>query len=144
MTVSINAAQLESISHILEAQPHENFYGYIDLEKGEVLLGVYREYPVELELDPDLDDNFEERYLSIPNLGSQASFGDMENFIETVKDSNLKSLLESAIHNKKPFAHFKSVIKGSKEIDNWYEFSEKRREERVLDWLKKNSIELTK
>lgn len=144
MTVSINAAQLESISHILETQPHEDFYGYIDLEKGEVLLGVYREYPVELELDPDLDDNFEERYLSIPNLGSQASFEDMENFIETVKDSNLKFLLESAIHNKKPFAHFKLVIKGSKEVDNWYEFSEKLREEPVLDWLKKNSIELTK
>lgn len=144
MAVSINLAQLESISHILEAQPHDDFYGYIDLENSEVLLGVYREYPVKLELDSDEDDDFEERYLSIPNLGSQVSFEDMEDFIETVKDSNLKSLLELAIHNNKPFANFKSVIKGSEEIDNWYEFSEKCREERVLNWLEKNSIEVTK
>lgn len=142
MTVSINVSQLESISQILEAQPHESFYGYIDLEKDEVLLGVYREYPVQLELNPDEDENFEERYLSIPNLGSQVGFEDMEDFIKTVKDSHLQHLLESALHNQRPFTHFKSIIKGSKEIDNWYEFSSKRREKRVMDWLKKQGIKL--
>jgi hypothetical protein len=140
MTVLVNLEAIDQISQILEFSSGDGFYGYIDLQTGEVIIGS-QDYPPHLEIDEE-DDGFEERYLSIPSNGSNNSYRDMVDFIETVTDPILKSRLEKAIDKRKPFAHFKDVIKGSDDVDHWYEFSGTRQYDRAIEWLKRNNINL--
>jgi hypothetical protein len=140
MTTLASIEAIDHISQILESSSGDGFYGYIDLQSGEVIFG-HQDYPPDVEIDEETDD-FEERYLSIPSNGSNNSYRDMVEFIETVTDPRLKGQLEKAINQRKPFAHFKDVIKSSDEIDRWYEFSGDRRYERAIEWLKRNNINL--
>ncbi|MGK7955117.1 MAG: UPF0158 family protein [Crocosphaera sp.] len=142
MTTLANITDIEQISDILDSDESEGFYGYIDRETGEVIVG-HQDYDVtlDLELDPETEE-FEERYLTIDYNGSSPAYDDMVNFTDTVFDVKLKNRLQNAINNKKPFANFKSIIKASKEIQRWYDFKSECRYQRAKKWLTDNNIKL--
>ncbi len=142
MTTLANISYLEQISDILDSDESEGFYGYIDQQTGEVIVG-HQDYDVslDLEIDPETEE-FEERYLTIDYNGSSSAYDDMVNFIDTVSDVKLRNRLQNAVNNKKPFANFKSIIKASKEVERWYEFKSECRYQRAKKWLADNNIEL--
>jgi hypothetical protein len=143
MTTLSDIDDIERISSLLESHEVDGCYGYIDLETGELLFGHEDDpEPLRLEVDEEDDEEFEKRYLSIPHLGSQPAYNDMVDFIETVSDEMLRTQLERAIAYGRPFAHFKDVIKGSDELDRWYEFSGECRYNRTVEWLKRHNINL--
>jgi hypothetical protein len=141
MVILASLDSIDQISQLLESACGDDLYGYIDLQTGEVIIGS-QDDPADLELDEEEDDGFEERYLSIPSNGSNDSYRDMVDFIETVTDARLKSQLERAIDQRRPFARFKDVIKGSEELERWYGFRDERQYERAIEWLKRNNINL--
>ncbi len=142
MTTLANITYLEQISDILDSDESEGFYGSIDRETGEVIVG-HQDYDVslDLEIDPETEE-FEERYLTIDYNGSSSAYDDMVNFINTVSDVKLKNRLQNAINDKKPFVNFKSIIKASKEVQRWYDFKSECCYERAKKWLADNNIEL--
>ena len=73
-----------------------------------------------------------DKYVEIPGMGSHDSFRVIEDFIATVNDNFLKERLSSAIHQKRPFAHFKAQIDRSGVYrDRWFAF----RDRKMIEWV---------
>lgn len=140
---------IEYISTMMESNDYE-LSAYIDRETGELVLSeeydeMFGDEESEDDEEFEYDEEFEnlrERYLPIPHNGSRDSYEDMEEFIETVTDPKLKSRLQRAIDQRKPFANFKDVIGGSDEVNRWYSFSDAKRRARVIKWFEQNNIKL--
>lgn len=82
------------------------------------------------------------RYISIPQSDSHEGYGDMEDFIGTVRDPHLQELLEVAIQGRGAFRRFKDVLlRYPQERERWFAFSDAQVQQRVLDWLESEGIE---
>ena len=86
--------------------------------------------------DDDNDDlNLEhrnwERCIRVDLPESSESFAIMESFVQEVKDKNLKNRLVYALSNRKPFAHFKTLIDNSDYRKKWFAFKQQKLEEYV-------------
>ncbi len=69
-------------------------------------------------------------------------YGDMQVFIQTVEDEDLREKLRIAIDGKGAFRRFKNVlVKYPEQRERWFEFKEERTKERVVDWLELIGIE---
>ena len=53
------------------------------------------------------------------------SFRFMEGFVDLVSDSKLQDSLARALHGRKPFRNFNSVIHDSEWLDKWYAYRQK-------------------
>jgi hypothetical protein len=63
-------------------------------------------------------------------------------FIATVSNLRLQNRLERAIRGKGAFRHFKDVLLNyPQERERWFQFSNERMRQRVLDWLDEEGIE---
>jgi hypothetical protein len=76
--------------------------------------------------DWDLKYESWERYIKILPMNSDDSFRMMSQFPDTVADQGLKSKLENALHNRKPFANFKHLIDNSEYRQMWFDFRLKK------------------
>ena len=76
-------------------------------------------------------------FIKIETLESFESFKIMELFVEQLSDQNLKSELENALTNKKPFQSFKHKIDHSDFGQNWFDFKQKELEKRVENELER-------
>lgn len=117
---------------------------YLDLETGE-LLRVSDEFMMTDETEKIYErlGSERERYLSIPTESSREGYQDMVAFTESLKDENLKEKLWIALNGRGAFRRFKDVLSNYPEKrEEWFEFKDERLEDRVMEWLEENEIEL--
>jgi predicted nucleotidyltransferase len=81
------------------------------------------------------------RYLKIPASTSGDGYRDMQDFIQSLHNEDLKNQLWQAINGRGAFRNFKTVLYKNKSVQaEWYAFEENRLRQRVLDWLDSNEI----
>jgi hypothetical protein len=85
-----------------------------------------------------------ERYLDIPRQDSREGFMDMEEFIETVRDAQLRDRLWNALRQRRPFRRFKDTLASSEvETHRWYAFERNQFRERMERWLRAEGFSVT-
>jgi len=117
---------------------------YLDLKTGEILLVVHQEGVAEQneKNKEKVEGDDEGRYVKIPSTDSREGYKDMQDFILTVDDEDLKERLCIAIDGRGAFRMFKEVLaRYPEERERWFEFKEERMRERVVNWLKWEGIE---
>lgn len=137
-------ADLQEICTLFEDSSCEH-RGYLDLKTGEIIqiFDDIMDPDEKEELDDKVDEGLGERYIAIPNSDSHADYQDMEDFIETVNEMNLKEKLIIAISGKGAFRRFKDVLTSyPKERDRWFKFKDEKVIERVNEWLEEEGIEI--
>jgi hypothetical protein len=114
-------ANVEELCAAFEDSSIDHRY-YLDLITGEIFYITDNSEEIE-ELDEIEIGGLGKCYASIPNIDSHAGYRDMEDFIETVKESNLKEKLCIAINGKGAFRRFKDVLLSyPKERERWFSF----------------------
>lgn len=150
MTVTISQDRIFEISEIINSRYEDEFYGYLDRETGEVLTGS-QDYPLDIEPSEDSDNyeaamnEFEQRYLVIPQQGSGNAYQDMANFIQTILDEKLRDLLSVAIQGRGAFGRFKDVLsrpENESEQNRWFLFRDRCEHDRIVEWLTENELSL--
>ena len=128
------AVDLEELAAVLEGDPAHGG-GRIDLRTGEVWPQAAVDYAREEgEVDPDDEDP--DRWLAVCCDGSQAAYGDMEDFIEALSDEDRADRLSIAISGRGAFRRFKDVLgRWPGELEAWYAFSDERQRGRARAWL---------
>ena len=112
------------------------FSHYLDLQSGEIVMVEDRSGEAE-------EYDFSERYSLIPGQDSRDGYGDMEQFIEAVRDPHLRDLLGVAINGEGAFRRFRDVIARYPDDEKrWFAWKEKRTRERILKSLDSEDIEL--
>jgi hypothetical protein len=81
------------------------------------------------------------RFVAIPRLESWESYGDMQDFIVTVRDARLRERLEVAIKGRGAFRRFKDVLERyPHERERWFTFQNDRMIQRAREWLESLGI----
>lgn len=125
---------LEELAGILEGDPAHGG-GRIDLRTGEVWPQPAADHAREQD-DEDPDDEDPDRWLPVSCEGSQAAYGDMEDFIEGISDRDRANRLSIAISGRGAFRRFKDVLgRWPGELEAWYGFSDERQRGRARAWL---------
>jgi len=84
-----------------------------------------------------------ERYRVIPYQDSRVGYEDMQEYIWALEDEHLRELLEVAIHGSGAFGRFKDVIHRDPKVrDDWDKFREARVTERMMDWFRREGLEV--
>ena len=90
-----------------------------------------------------IEREFGGRFIGVPKQESRDGYRDMVDFAESVTDDRLRDLLSVALNGKGAFRRFKDVLYSyPEEKQRWYDFSEKQVNERVLEWLESEDIEV--
>ena len=112
----------------------------LDSETGEVLpLTEDAELPVPIE---EIEEDETGRFLEIDPEDSHEAHRDMEEFIATVADSQLRRRLETAIRGKGAFRYFKDTLgENPPERERWFRFQAELVRKRDRAWLAENGIE---
>ena len=115
---------------------------YLDLESGEVLF-----FASDMEDQAELEERLDaspDRYERVPAVESWEAYRDMEDFIETIRDSHLTELLEVAIAGSGAFRRFKDVLaRFPEERERWFGFKNQRLKDRALEWLEEIGVALS-
>lgn len=79
--------------------------------------------------------------IAIPTQDSSEGYLDMETFIDTVRNPQLKEHLEQAINRRSPFRNFKDVLMDYPvERERWFQFKRERLQQRITEWLEEHGI----
>src|SRR6266566_5419482 len=133
---------LEELRFAMEDASFEHRY-FLDTETGEVIL-------VSESFDDDeareqlkrIDEAEPGRYLHVPRADPHEGYGDMQDFIATVRDERLQELLEVAIQGRGAFRRFKEVLaRHPAEQQRWFDFQAARSEARAREWLAEEGCE---
>ncbi len=82
------------------------------------------------------------RFIAVPRVDSHEAYGDMEDFIATVRNPRIRELLDVAIMGRGAFRRFKDVLLNyPREEQNWFAFRDARMIGRVREWLAAHDIE---
>jgi len=130
----------------------ERIYGEIYDEDGEraVSLEAYLEeawagpdWQKEMILLADrVEQEYRTRYIPVDKDDPRADYRDMERFIQTVEDEELRQRLWRAIRGRGAFRYFKDVLYEHPEVqERWFEFRNERRRQRAENWLRARDIE---
>lgn len=102
------------------------------------------DYEEREEMCKEVSDGLGERYISIPIRFSDEGYEDMQDFIETIEDANLREKLYIAINGRGAFRRLKDVLmRHPEERERWFKFKDARIMERVKEWLEVEGIEIT-
>jgi len=83
-----------------------------------------------------------DRFIAVPQMDSHEAYGDMEDFIATIRNPHIRELLDVAIMGRGAFRRFKDVLYNyPHEEKRWFAFKEARMVERVREWLEAHDIE---
>ena len=137
-------ADLQDLCFIFEDSSCEH-RSYLDLKTGEIIpiFDDFMDQKEKEEIDDIVDEGLGERYINIPNAESYEGYLDMEDFIETVKNVEIKEKLYDAIARKGAFRRFKDVLNSyPKERERWFRFKDEKLMERVNEWLEDEGIEI--
>jgi hypothetical protein len=129
-------AALDDLADLLEGGLEDGLGGLLDLTTGacwpEAIVedwGGDEEDAPRPEEDPD-------RWLEVPNLGSQDGWRDMADFIATLDDSDVAGRLTDAIDGRGAFSRFRRQLDRHPElIGRWQAFSAECRIGRARSWL---------
>ena len=111
---------------------------FLDRETGEVMR--LNEFDDD-ELREQIDEGGE-RYTVIPYQGSESSYRDMAEFIDSVNDNRLRALLDMATKGKGAFRRFKDALQEHPdERERWFAFQKERANRRIRRWLETEGIE---
>jgi hypothetical protein len=111
---------------------------YLDTETGDVLLKT--DDVDEGDLPEDLEDN--PRYLLIDPLDSHESFQIMEDFVDSLGDTQDAGRLRDALNRRKPFRQFKDTLHEHTDLsDAWYAFEQKELARLAGEWCEANGVE---
>jgi hypothetical protein len=81
------------------------------------------------------------RFVAIPRLESWESYGDMQDFMATVRDAHLRERLAAAIQGRGAFRRFKDVLERyPHERERWFTFQHDRMTQRAREWLESLGI----
>lgn len=87
--------------------------------------------PDENEADP-----LDRGLIRIEPISSREAYGDMEDFIDRVRDPRARDLLERAIAGRGAFRRFKDTLLDFPELRQaWFAFHDARMEGRAVEWL---------
>ena len=88
-------------------------------------------------------EEFDDRFIEVPRIQSNAAYREMEDFVSTVQDAALSDELQDALDGRRPFRRFKDALGFyPDEEKRWFAFRDARLQMRVLEWLEDNDIEL--
>ncbi|MFW6065118.1 MAG: UPF0158 family protein [Candidatus Natronoplasma sp.] len=135
---------IDELCEAYEFSSSERSY-YLDLETGEVLLIVHRSGVAEQNRKnkEKIEEGDEGRYVKVPSAESHEGYRDMQDFILTVEDEDLREKLLIAIDGKGGFRRFKDVLGRYPDVrERWFEFKEERVKKRVKEWLERVGIEV--
>jgi GNAT superfamily N-acetyltransferase len=126
MQFDLNEALLDHILFCMEDQEWEFF---IDCQEGEV---VSRD---ELEKD-DLDNDTEDRFISLPEWDSSCGFRLMEHFAASLRNPMIRNELSNALNQGRGvFRAFKNTLNRHPEIEKlWFSFKEREMKREVINW----------
>jgi uncharacterized protein UPF0158 len=116
---------------------------YLDRQTGEVIrLGEYGDLDEDDELRERIDEDEEDRFLSIPSLSSHEGFRIMEDFAASQSDGRVREALFDALDRRRPFRSFKDALNGLGEVrDQWFRYQENRLREHARAWLESEEID---
>jgi hypothetical protein len=84
---------------------------------------------------------FGTRFVEVPRADSREGYGDMQAFVETIRDQRLRERLSDALIGRGAFRRFKDVLlRFPEERERWFAFKDARTRERVLAWLDSQGI----
>ena len=113
---------------------------YLDLETGKIVSNFEG---LLAELGIDEEDLESERYWYIDPISSREAYNFMVEFIETVKDQELKKRLSIAIDGRGAFRMFKATVSEyPEEQERWFKFHDTKMEEYADEWLKNVALTL--
>ena len=154
--LTIDWAELEHAFEMGDRDLMETRF-YLDLETGDVVmvLGEAARYvgeppdhelaewmQHELQVAIQVEEGYGTRYIDVPEADSRAGYGDMVEFIYTVRNSHVRDLLDHAIRGRGAFGRFKGVLSEyPDERERWFAFKERCVYERMVDWLESKGIE---
>jgi hypothetical protein len=101
------------------------------------------EWQKERLLDADrVEQGYRTRYIPIEKDHPYADYNDMEGFIPTVDDPELRERLWRAIRGRGAFRYFKDVLWEHPDVrEEWFEFKDARSQRRLERWLAAHDIE---
>lgn len=115
---------------------------YLDRETGEIILigsMILDMSRITQQIENVADKS---RYLRVPHAEPGDSRSDMERFVETTRDKELRQLLSAAIKGRNAFRRFKdALLDYPQERERWFRFQADRVQQRVLEWLDSEDIE---
>ncbi|MEW6067938.1 MAG: UPF0158 family protein [Nitrospirota bacterium] len=82
------------------------------------------------------------RYVRIPERNSDTAFKSMAEFIETVKNPELREKLTHALNGKRAFRKFKDILTDyPKERKRWHGYNAKAMKKEITGWLMSIGVE---
>ena len=111
---------------------------YYNLEKDEIFLSNIGE--CEDLSEDEIDELFEESII-LPTQYEINEYQMMEDYIETIDNTEIKNNLQRLIHGKGAFRRFKDYCVEMGIIQDWYDFRDKKYKEIAIDWCKQNELE---
>ena len=133
---------LEELRSAMEDASFEHRY-FLDTETGEVILvsELFDDDEAREQLTR-IDEAEPSRYLQVPRADPHEGYGDMQDFIATVRDERLQELLEVAIQGRGAFRRFKEVLaRHPTEQQRWFDFQAARPDGRAREWLAEEGCE---
>lgn len=104
----------------------------------------YPDWEKEMLLAADqVEQGYRTRYIPIEKDDPHGDYRDMERFIQTVDDEELRQRLWRAIKGRGAFRYFRDVLYDHPEVqEEWLDFKHARRRQRAERWLARRDIEL--
>ncbi len=131
---------LAQLSFAFEDPVSDSLY-YLDLETGSIImvrpdLEDVSEIRGDIELEP-------ERYVFIPKPKANQLELDLADFCFTIKDKNLKSMVEMAMEAPNKYAALRAVLqKEPSEWGRWEEWKKQSSRQRALRFLEAHEIKI--
>ena len=90
-----------------------------------------------------VDAAVDDRYIEVEPEERQQAFADMEEFIGGIEDDDLQDQLDEAIRGRGAFRRFKDILLEYPHLrDEWFRFRNEQQQERAMEWLRAEGIEL--
>jgi predicted nucleotidyltransferase len=129
---------LDDLADALDDHSADESYGHswwLDPKTGEVRLH-------RVDIDEETIDDLEEAGLIfVDALPSSVGYGDMEDFIEQVRDRRARDLLQRAIEGRGAFRRFKDTMFEFPELrQDWFAFRDVRARRHAVEWLSERGL----
>lgn len=127
--LDLNAVDLDDLAQALEDHSYDHSW-WLDPETGAI--DLWSDWTEE-----QGEPHPEERGLRpIEPVPSHDAYRDMEDFVELVRDSRARDLLDRAIRGRGAFRRFKDALFDFPELrEAWFRFHDVRMERRAIEWL---------
>jgi Uncharacterised protein family (UPF0158)/Nucleotidyltransferase domain len=131
--LDLGRVDLRSLAEALEDHSPETIW-WFDPSTGETQPDLTDRASVGL--DENDDDPLDRGLIRVEPVPSRDAYGDMEDFIDRVRDSRARDLLERAIAGRGAFRRFKDTLLDFPDLRQvWFAFHDGRMERRAIEWL---------